>query len=437
MRAKRAQISYYLAGPARSVEAPAQADIGRHMKRLALIVVGVAALASFNVTAQSPAAHSRAPTFAKDVAPIMFNKCANCHRPGEVAPMSLLSYEDARPWAKAIKCKGRGARDAALGRRHDADVADAQRHQPVAERDRHDRGVGRWRRARAATPPTCRRRRSSPPAGPTAPSPTSSSRCRSSSTFPPKASSACRCSIRRCRGTRIASRKSSSCKPSNRAVLHHAGIYFVDIPEGASLVNGRIVGQGRQGDRRSRLARVAVNRQRAAGIEQAAVVGAGPRPRSSSRRTSASAFPPASTSTGRCTTTRPARREKDRTQARHLVQQGAGDARSADPPGRRSAGHDQGRAVDLSRRRPRGGIQGGSGQHAPQPQHAEHSAVRGELAPHRHHAGDRRHHALRDVAAHAPARQELEVGDRRIPTAARRRSSTCRSSTSTGSSTTS
>src|SRR4026208_923723 len=74
------------------------------MKRLALIALGVASLASFNVTAQSQPA-AAAPTFAKDVAPIMFNKCANCHRPGEVAPMSLLSYEDARPWAKAIKTK--------------------------------------------------------------------------------------------------------------------------------------------------------------------------------------------------------------------------------------------------------------------------------------------------------------------------------------------
>ena len=46
-----------------------------------------------------------APTFAKDVAPIMFTKCATCHRPGEVAPMSLLSYNDARPWAGAIKQK--------------------------------------------------------------------------------------------------------------------------------------------------------------------------------------------------------------------------------------------------------------------------------------------------------------------------------------------
>jgi hypothetical protein len=46
-----------------------------------------------------------APTFNKDVAPIVFQKCALCHRPGEVAPMSLLSYEDARPWAKGIKSR--------------------------------------------------------------------------------------------------------------------------------------------------------------------------------------------------------------------------------------------------------------------------------------------------------------------------------------------
>ncbi len=44
-------------------------------------------------------------TFTKDVAPIFFNRCATCHRPGTVAPMSLLTYKDARPWAKSIKEK--------------------------------------------------------------------------------------------------------------------------------------------------------------------------------------------------------------------------------------------------------------------------------------------------------------------------------------------
>src|SRR5216117_604691 len=44
-------------------------------------------------------------TFSKDIAPIFFNKCAVCHRPGATAPMSLLTYKEARPWAKSIKEK--------------------------------------------------------------------------------------------------------------------------------------------------------------------------------------------------------------------------------------------------------------------------------------------------------------------------------------------
>jgi hypothetical protein len=42
-------------------------------------------------------------TFTKDVAPIFFAHCAGCHRPNDVAPMSLLDYQSARPWAKAIR----------------------------------------------------------------------------------------------------------------------------------------------------------------------------------------------------------------------------------------------------------------------------------------------------------------------------------------------
>ena len=43
------------------------------------------------------------PTFTKDIAPILYKNCVGCHRPGEIAPMSLLDYESARPWAKAIR----------------------------------------------------------------------------------------------------------------------------------------------------------------------------------------------------------------------------------------------------------------------------------------------------------------------------------------------
>jgi hypothetical protein len=45
------------------------------------------------------------PTFNSDVAPILYRRCVACHRPGEAAPMSLLTFEQVRPWAKAIKAK--------------------------------------------------------------------------------------------------------------------------------------------------------------------------------------------------------------------------------------------------------------------------------------------------------------------------------------------
>ncbi len=44
-------------------------------------------------------------TFNKDVAPIFFKNCAECHRPGEIAPFSTMSYKDVRPWAKSIREK--------------------------------------------------------------------------------------------------------------------------------------------------------------------------------------------------------------------------------------------------------------------------------------------------------------------------------------------
>ncbi|MEO8025110.1 MAG: thiol-disulfide isomerase [Bryobacteraceae bacterium] len=49
--------------------------------------------------------NGRVPTFAKDVAPIVYSRCTECHRPGEAAPMSFTSYKEVRPWAKAIKEK--------------------------------------------------------------------------------------------------------------------------------------------------------------------------------------------------------------------------------------------------------------------------------------------------------------------------------------------
>ncbi len=51
---------------------------------------------------EQPAA---APTFTKDVAPIFQAKCEACHRPDSIAPMSLVTYQQARPWARSIKAR--------------------------------------------------------------------------------------------------------------------------------------------------------------------------------------------------------------------------------------------------------------------------------------------------------------------------------------------
>jgi hypothetical protein len=61
--------------------------------------VGLVLVGSSVATAAPP----NPPTFDKDVLPILQQKCQSCHRPGQVAPMPLLTYPDARPWARAMR----------------------------------------------------------------------------------------------------------------------------------------------------------------------------------------------------------------------------------------------------------------------------------------------------------------------------------------------
>jgi hypothetical protein len=63
---------------------------------LVSLFLGTVAIAS---SADLPAAV----TFNKDVLPILQKNCQGCHRPGQIAPMSFLTYKDTRPWAKAMK----------------------------------------------------------------------------------------------------------------------------------------------------------------------------------------------------------------------------------------------------------------------------------------------------------------------------------------------
>ena len=55
--------------------------------------------------ASAQAASPQEPTFASDVAPILYRSCVKCHRTGQIAPMSLITYQEVRPWARSIKNK--------------------------------------------------------------------------------------------------------------------------------------------------------------------------------------------------------------------------------------------------------------------------------------------------------------------------------------------
>lgn len=78
------------------------------MKSIRLILFSLSLLfvtLSLLPTSHASGSKAAAPvvTFSKDIAPIFFKSCAECHRSGEAAPFSVLSYKDVRPWAKSIR----------------------------------------------------------------------------------------------------------------------------------------------------------------------------------------------------------------------------------------------------------------------------------------------------------------------------------------------
>ena len=78
----------------------------RTLVALALVPVVFPALMSARQAASAGNGPVTAPvSFTKDIAPILQRSCQGCHRPGAGAPMSLLTYEEVRPWVRAIKTK--------------------------------------------------------------------------------------------------------------------------------------------------------------------------------------------------------------------------------------------------------------------------------------------------------------------------------------------
>lgn len=77
------------------------------MKKNVLILLAFLACFAVAVVGSKTAsgANKVSLSFSKDIAPIFYKNCIACHRPGEIAPMSLLTYKEVRPWAKSIREK--------------------------------------------------------------------------------------------------------------------------------------------------------------------------------------------------------------------------------------------------------------------------------------------------------------------------------------------
>ncbi len=73
--------------------------------RLLFVLLAIGGAVALSATTPASSDSKSSLTYSKDVAPIFYKNCATCHRNGEIAPMSLISYKEVRPWAKAIREK--------------------------------------------------------------------------------------------------------------------------------------------------------------------------------------------------------------------------------------------------------------------------------------------------------------------------------------------
>jgi mono/diheme cytochrome c family protein len=210
---------------------------------VSVVLAGLAfALVVSSSTVRSAEAPTVAvPTFAKDIAPIVYNHCAQCHRPGEVAPMALLSYEDVRPWAKAIKSKvvsrempPWGADSSqSLKMRNDPSLSQAQIDTIVAW---VDGGAPKGSDADLPPPPTFA-------TGWThGAEPDYVLEMPVEYEIPAEGELGVQMFYSKIPFTEDRFAEVLELRPGNRAVVHHAGLFVVDIPEGTTIVEGRLIG---------------------------------------------------------------------------------------------------------------------------------------------------------------------------------------------------
>jgi hypothetical protein len=217
------------------------------MKRVAIAALGTLPVIIYMaggapVYTAAPAPAGTSPTFSKDVAPIVFNKCTMCHRTGEVAPMTFLSYEDVRPWAKAIREKVRtremppwGADPAhSLPMRNDRSLTQKQIDTIVAW---VDAGAPKGNDADLPPLPTFAE-------GWTAGrEPDYVLEMPVEFSIPAEGELGVQMFYSPVPFAEDRFAETLEIRPGNRAVVHHAGVFVVDIPEGATIVDGRLIMQ--------------------------------------------------------------------------------------------------------------------------------------------------------------------------------------------------
>jgi hypothetical protein len=210
----------------------------RALPEFALAVAAVIASIAGVHTAPVPAAP--VPTFAKDVAPIMFEKCTTCHRTGEVAPMTFLSYEDVRPWAKVIRSKVVAREmppwgadpDHSLKMRNDRSLSKQQIDTIVAW---VDGGAPKGSDADLPAVPkfaegwTYGRE------------PDYVLEMPVEAQIPAEGELGVQMFYTPVPWKEDRFAEVLEIRPGNRAVVHHAGVFVVDLPEGATVVDGRLI----------------------------------------------------------------------------------------------------------------------------------------------------------------------------------------------------
>src|SRR5262245_22107245 len=212
------------------------------MKRLvAIAALGlVVVVATTSRVSTEQAGHRASPTFTKDIAPIVYKHCAQCHRPGEVAPMSLLSYEDVRPWARAIKSKVASREmppwgadpDQGLKMRNDPSLSKAQIDTIAAWVD-----AGAPRGNDADLPPAPRFAEG----WTVGREPDLVLEMPVEFDIPAEGELGVQMFYSKIPFEEDRFAEVLELRPGNRGVVHHAGLFVVDLPEGANLVNGRLL----------------------------------------------------------------------------------------------------------------------------------------------------------------------------------------------------